>query len=354
MAIINAQVLKTYFANLFKYKILRKTDFRPLFTTYYITMLCNFRCNYCEFSQKGWTTKKDPEELNTEQTIKLLKLIQKECGNIYFTGGEPLIRPDIIEILKACKEIGFSSISVNTNFSLYPHKKQVMDYVDYLAVSLDSMNAQKHAKNLGITEDMYSAVINNLIECAKLQKEKNFKLVVNCVATPDTIEDARDVMNFCFENNISFAFVPASVGEGSRFIDEKFINNNKYTAFIDELINNKKKSLPVFNSYSYLNKIKDFKDFKCLPTLVPHINPKGELFYPCEPFRKIAGNILQEGSYKATLKKGMQKHGPIPSCHKNCYKSCYIEPSQFIEKPGELMSEISNRLKNKISKKPRL
>ena len=53
-----------------------------------------------------------------------------------------------------------------------------------------------------------------MIACSKLQKEKKFLMTINCVITPETVGDVRQVMAFCFQHGIRFALVPAVLEDG--------------------------------------------------------------------------------------------------------------------------------------------
>ena len=80
-----------------------------------ITNTCNYHCSYCMFSSEA---KKYENELTTEEVKKAIKDLK---GNnftyIKFTGGEPFVRKDMVEILKYASELGFD-MDISTNASL--------------------------------------------------------------------------------------------------------------------------------------------------------------------------------------------------------------------------------------------
>jgi MoaA/NifB/PqqE/SkfB family radical SAM enzyme len=80
-----------------------------------ITNRCNYSCSYCIFSAQ----KKPIEgELTTSEVKSALDGL-KENGFTYikFSGGEPFVRKDIMEIISYASEIGFKS-DLSTNASL--------------------------------------------------------------------------------------------------------------------------------------------------------------------------------------------------------------------------------------------
>src|SRR3989338_2550985 len=86
----------------------------PLRMMFELTYRCNFKCGHCyvppSYRRKG--------ELKTKEVFSILDEL-KEVGCFYlgFTGGEPFIRKDIIDILWYAKRKGFEVI-IYTNGSL--------------------------------------------------------------------------------------------------------------------------------------------------------------------------------------------------------------------------------------------
>jgi len=79
-----------------------------------ITQGCNLHCLHCYAS--GGT--KEKNELNYSEVLELLKGLKKlGVIRIFFTGGEPFLRKDFIDILKSADKLGFS-IYLSTNGTL--------------------------------------------------------------------------------------------------------------------------------------------------------------------------------------------------------------------------------------------
>lgn len=335
---LTTKLLINILSNVFSLKLNRYKSLKPLFFTHYLTLKCNFGCCYCSFANENDLNKTYlNSDLNTTDTIQLMRIIYRECTNIYLTGGEPLLRNDIFEIVKACFDIGFNTISINTNMSLIHRNMQLLDYISNLVASLDIINEQKYSEILGVSKSMVKKIKDNIIECSKLQEKKKFSMVVNCVIIPETVNDVREVMDFCFVNNMRIAIVPAVLEDGG--IDPKLKHNDSYRQLVEDIIKEKKRGRPIFGSHSYLNTIYDFKPFDCYPTLTPHTYPDGGLFYPCQPMQKVSTNLLEIGSYSKALKMGFDKFGPLPMCRNKCYKACYIEPSIYTKHPFLLFKE---------------
>jgi MoaA/NifB/PqqE/SkfB family radical SAM enzyme len=77
----------------------------------YITERCNSRCITCT----SWQNRQDCE-LDTKSWISILKDIrQLGISSVAFTGGEPLLRRDLPQLVATSKDLGFSTIIICTN-----------------------------------------------------------------------------------------------------------------------------------------------------------------------------------------------------------------------------------------------
>src|ERR1700760_973468 len=82
-----------------------------------VTDRCNFRCTYC-MPEEGLTFLPRSEILNLADT-KRVAAVARELGvdAIRVTGGEPLVRRDIVQIVEALSELDFNDIALTTNGS---------------------------------------------------------------------------------------------------------------------------------------------------------------------------------------------------------------------------------------------
>jgi radical SAM protein with 4Fe4S-binding SPASM domain len=83
----------------------------PLKISLNISKKCNLRCRHC-LSSAG---KCEPNELTTGEYFKLIDQM-REAGTFFITigGGEPLLRSDLLEVIKYARE-NFISVSIVTN-----------------------------------------------------------------------------------------------------------------------------------------------------------------------------------------------------------------------------------------------
>ncbi|XP_044866109.1 molybdenum cofactor biosynthesis protein 1 isoform X3 [Mauremys mutica] len=107
-----------------------------------LTEKCNLRCQYC-MPEEGVQLTPKSELLTTQEIITLARLFVKEgVDKIRLTGGEPLIRPDVVDIVgQLFKLEGLQTIAVTTNginlARLLPRLKEAG--LDAINISLDTL-----------------------------------------------------------------------------------------------------------------------------------------------------------------------------------------------------------------------
>lgn len=346
-----------YFQNLLKLTT-NNRDLTPQIAVYYVTMQCNLNCAYCEDfgSRRNHQVTQNP---SMEDAKKILRVIRSGFSRLWLTGGEPLMHPQILELLNyARNELKFREISLITNGTLLSERLKVgklaglnvqtfqpsnlLTLLDRLVISLDSVDP--HALSLVSLPNIHAEnVINNAREIAKLQKTHGFQLSVNAVITPETLHSMDDLLNFCIENKIWLSLSPQAVNNLPRY---ELVTSQEYRAFIEKVIALKKSGAPILGSYSYLNMLITQTPYECYPTLVPRIMPDGWLAYPCRPMEKADGeqgglavNLLNVNTWDEAWKIAQEKYGQAPTSCVSCFQQCYAEPSLMQARPLEYLRE---------------
>ena len=147
---------------------------------------CNFDCLYCprEENMENYCPKNiRNKKLNTEKFIKVIEdiLNNYEFTKIVITGGEPLLCPDLEQILKSIKNYK-NMVELDTNGSLFTLNrwKKIRPYIDGVKVSLDSLN-EEHFNYL--TNCKIKNGLQNAIELIKEVKSSGMPVTINCVCT---------------------------------------------------------------------------------------------------------------------------------------------------------------------------
>lgn len=120
-----------------------------------ITSRCNLSCVYChkEGEEIGSCSKGKSDEMKLDEIIRIAKIsIKLGISRIKITGGEPLLRNDVCEIIKGIASIpGLKDLSMSTNGTLLKAKaKDLKEFglkrVNISLPTLDSITYNKLTK----------------------------------------------------------------------------------------------------------------------------------------------------------------------------------------------------------------
>ena len=129
-----------------------------------VTDRCNERCAYClPINGVTWLDKKDLLTAN-----EIVRLAEAAIGlgitKVRLTGGEPLVRPDILEIISKIAIIpGLKDLSLTTNGMLLEKmaKPLVKAGLQRVNISLDTLDSEKYKKvtRLGNFEQTWQGIL---------------------------------------------------------------------------------------------------------------------------------------------------------------------------------------------------
>src|ERR1051326_993862 len=114
-----------------------------------ITDKCNFRCTYC-MPAEGLPWLKKSEILSYEEIVRLARVaVEIGIEQIRLTGGEPLARRDVPELVRQLRQIeGLHSLSLTTNGILLKQQAAALAEAGLtrINVSLDSLLREKFTR----------------------------------------------------------------------------------------------------------------------------------------------------------------------------------------------------------------
>jgi len=343
--------------NIARAHLTSSVQFEPVLPTLYVTPLCNLRCTYCQDfgAHRNHEYTGEVQPLATMQRV--IRIIRDACEALYFTGGEPLMRPDIVELLAYARAQKFIYLAMNTNGLLLHHRPEVVQHLDNLVISMDGLDEGRDDPGLTKRSKQVQQLLDNIAWAASLRKRNpKFVCTVTSVVRPGRVAEARRVMEHCFAMGADFSIQHLTViKEGVGAVrSPRLVADPEFSAFMDEMIKAKRDGLPVSGSYLYLRTIRDQKPFACTPTVVPHIDHMGRLDYPC---REISGRIkvdvLKAGSLKAAMAEGARRYGSPPKNCSQCPDRCYVETAALINRPTTLAQSVTGYLRQ-IRRRPEL
>ena len=104
-----------------------------------VTQRCNLKCLHC-YAQA--TVEEAPDELSTAEGMTLLEdLAAFGAPVVLFSGGEPLMRPDLTQLIQKAVSLGMRAV-ISTNGTLITQAKaeELKDLgLSYVGISLDGM-----------------------------------------------------------------------------------------------------------------------------------------------------------------------------------------------------------------------
>lgn len=113
-------------------------DKRPV-VVWNVTKRCNLRCVHCYASADP---SPHPDELTTEEGMALLEdLAQFGCPVVLFSGGEPFMRPDILDLIHKAVSLGLRAV-VSTNGVLIDRalaRELKKCGLSYVGISMDGL-----------------------------------------------------------------------------------------------------------------------------------------------------------------------------------------------------------------------
>ncbi len=114
-----------------------------------LTDRCNLRCIYC-MPEQGVPKLFHEDILTYEELMRLARLsVRLGIEKIRLTGGEPLVRKNITDLIVALKQIpGIKEISLTTNGVLLAEKAQSLwdAGINRINISLDTLDPQNYAR----------------------------------------------------------------------------------------------------------------------------------------------------------------------------------------------------------------
>ena len=122
-----------------------------------VTDRCNFRCPYCmpkEVFGAGHAFLRDPQLMSREEITRIARAFHTlGVEKVRLTGGEPLLRPDVSELVATLKQqVGIPQVALTTNGWLLEKFATALRTagLDRVNVSVDSLNDETAGRMNGL------------------------------------------------------------------------------------------------------------------------------------------------------------------------------------------------------------
>lgn len=202
---------------------------------YIVLSPCNMKCKYC------FTTFQDlkpqftiKNKLSKQNALKLIEeLAAKGFKKITFLGGEPMLCPYLLDLIKKAKKKKMITL-LTTNGSLVTNKKldAFKGFLDWITLSIDTLNKNKSikigrvVKGKAISRSKYTEIANNI-------KAKKIKLRINTVVS--SINYQSDMSDFIIKVKPKIwkliQVVPMN-GQNDKLINQYLISSNQFNSYV--------------------------------------------------------------------------------------------------------------------------
>lgn len=318
-------------------------NYFPLHVILNITNRCNLKCAYCF----GKFYDKNKAELNTNQILSLIDELEKMgTYRIGITGGEPLLRQDLPQIIRRIKDKNIRC-GLNSNGVLIPDRINEIKFIDSICISLDGPQ-EIHNQYRG--EGAWQAAIKAI----ETIKTHNIPLHIAAVLTKNNyiyidylFEKAKELKSFL---QISPLYNQLDHVKDINF--PEMLSKEEYKQAIKKILYYKAKGYPVFFSRkNYLNilnwpnfaqeriigKIPNFKYIKCWAgKYMCSIEANGDV-WPCSSYHGQKILNLTTHKFKEAF-ESVNKH----DCQA-CLWACYNDFNALINLDISVLYEQFNK-----------
>jgi len=319
-------------------KLLRFVSMNPHVVEFRLTENCNSRCIMCN----AWKNR-SVNELSAEEVKDALNQLRGVgIDTVIFLGGEPLLRPDIGEIIKEASLLKFRTIMLVTNGLLLEERAEELlkNGITNLSISVDGFGYSNETIR-GIKGGFEKAV-NGIQKVQKLKADTNSNVVVSILTNllmkqnvdtiPELVEVSRDLGIYWSFNLLDSNL---DIFKGIPFSDILIEDAERIDKTIDYLIKVRKESPElIFCCEHMLNyargylKRENIKKYPCvLGYEALHVGSHGEIL-PCWIMEPI-GNLR---ATKLCDMVGTKKHRELadriyrrecPGCTNLCMYNIY-------------------------------
>ena len=183
-----------------------------------VTDRCNLRCTYC-MPAEGIAYLPEKKLLSWEEMLRIVHVLnQLGIRKVRITGGEPFVRPGLMDFLQELAKIENLEICLTTNGVLLEnHLDSLLNLgIKNVNLSLDSLDSERFFK---ITRrNDFDQVYRNLMRMI----EANFRVKLNAVVMHGMNEmDILPLVNFTEKHPVSVRFIEEMPFNGSGLVEEK-------------------------------------------------------------------------------------------------------------------------------------
>ena len=186
-----------------------------------ITKNCNQNCFYC-FNDSGIVNSN--KKLQTSKWIEIMKLL-KDIGlkSVHFTGGEPFVHPDIIQILKGSLQLKLSTSILSNGYKLKEYVEKfprILSKLSVAQISLDATRPDIHNYRRG-----YKNAWQDAIDAIFALDSLNIPVEISATIDNNTLNEIKYLVEFARTNNFKLVIRPLiNTGRAIKLLNDSSLN----------------------------------------------------------------------------------------------------------------------------------
>ena len=301
----------------------RLIDRRPLQCSLYVTDRCNLDCAYCtEYDN----SRPHPSLNDLKKWIR--KIHELGTMRIALVGGEPLVHPNIVEVVRYCRELGFAT-SLTTNGFLLTRKllAELEDAgLQVMQISVDRMTPSP------ITKKSFKTILPKL----DYFRDSKISLHITGVICADTLPESEAVLETGLSRGIPTEVRLVHADPLHRFRVDRG-RREELERFIDSMIERKRNGEKIHTSEAILNYQRsllrgEHVEWTCMAGYkLFFVSAQGK-FWICSMVHtdKHIMDVTLDDLYANYRKK---------SCQEGCGVYCAVSASLLMEKPMAVLGK---------------
>jgi MoaA/NifB/PqqE/SkfB family radical SAM enzyme len=311
-----------------------------------LTNRCNLRCKMCEISKNSTVEESELSTNKVKDTI--IQIRDMGINHIIFSGGEPLLRKDLVEIIRFAHENNIQMVDLITNGTMLDGvivKELIEAGLNHMGISIDGLSqTSSNIRGQGVFEKVINN-INNLNLYKSKYGRHSPSVGINFTIMGENIQDMLPMVDLAKEMKCLFiSFQPVLFNNTKMFINKKntlwpFAERiEDLKKVIRELLRLKKESrgVNIFTDADVLNSLPNyflgrrpnagFKCYEAIKRIV--ITCEGHLWSCQGILGDLNKNTLSQIWYSSKTRKVRQD---IKKCKRHCLQDCVYFPSDIIK-----------------------
>ncbi len=187
---------------------------QPLIVYWEMTQACGLACKHCRAEAMPVA---HPQELSHTESLHLLEQILEfgdPLPHLILTGGDPLQRPDLYEIIDAARRLGIH-VSITPSVTPALTRETILKLkthgIESLGLSLDGSNAAHHESVRGV-----AGCFDWTMQAARYAGELGMPIQINTLVAQETVDDLPAIYELLTTLNINrwSLFFLIAIGRG--------------------------------------------------------------------------------------------------------------------------------------------